>query len=191
MNRSGFFLILILFSCADRAIQPPASQINIDSLLDYHIAKLSESQLVLTKISNINNQVNSTDIIDARINWKNELASFRAIAAINKPIHSSSYTTKINADTKSNLIINAWETKSNLPLKELKVYYLQDYSKIKRLEATIKQQNFVFSSSQELSLDFSVLGINPITDKYKISGYQKFFWEEPQYFSLESQIHVK
>jgi hypothetical protein len=87
--------------------------------------------------------------------------------------------------------VKTWETKYNLPLKSLSVYYLKDFSKIKRLEATLEQRNFVFSSTKNLSMEFSVLGPNPMTDKYEISGHQKFFWEEPQYFSLKGHIQLK
>jgi hypothetical protein len=182
----------ILSSCHERGHESQSStQINMDSLLNYHVNQLTKSKVHLSKVSNINNHISTTELSEGRVNWTTEFDSFRAIASINKPIHSSSYNIKVDADKKSNLLVKTWQTEQKLPLKKLKIYFLKDYSRIKRLEASVEQHNFVFSSTKEFSIDFSVLGMHPIIDLYRISGYQKFFWEEPQYFSLEGHIHLK
>ena len=183
-------IALITLSCQDQN-QQTSNQINIDSLLDYHLKNLNESGATLNKISKINNNVKATELKSQNIEWENELAPFRSIASINKPIYSSSYDITVKSDNKSNLTVKTWTAKNNLPIKSLKAYYLKDLTRIKRLDATFEQKSFVFSSIKELSLDFSLLGPGPTTNKYEIYGYQKFFWEEPQYFSLEGIILLK
>lgn len=182
---------LFMMGCSKPIKYQTSLQINIDSLLKYHRNQLTEKKAQLTKISNINGKKSSIKIPAEAIHWDTEFESFKVLNSINKPINSSAYSLQIKNDDKSNLIVKSWTTNRSLPLKQLKVYFLRDFKQIKKVEATIVQNNFIFNSTKELNLNFSVLGAYPIAEDYKIEGHQKFFWEEPQYFSLAGNILVK
>lgn len=192
VTKSLILISLFLVSCGKRSTNLQlSSQINTDSLLDYHISVLSNSNALLTKSLKINNSVQTADVDDSKINWANELESFRTISLINKPIYLTSYNITFENDKKSNLLVRKWEVKQDLPLKKLKIYYLKDLSQIKRLEATIEQRNFVFSSTKQLSIDFGVLGADRMVDDYEVSGHQKLIWGEPQDFSIKGHVRIK
>ena len=185
------FVALTLFSCRKQLPVLPVLQINVDSLLDYHIRNLRSGDYSLEKVSRVGNHKATTSTHSKEINWSNELEAFRLISLINKPIYSDRYEVREAPDEKSNLTIKSWTAKEPLPITSLKVFFLKQPYQIKRMEAVIEQSNFVFSSSKELSLDFHVLGTRPTPGGYKISGQQKFFWEAPQYYSLEAIVHPK
>jgi hypothetical protein len=126
-----------------------------------------------------------------QVNWKKELEPFRALSIINKPIYRAAYTISISRDLKSNLTIKAWTTTQDIPLKALRIYYLNTPDQIRKLEASIQDENFVFTSHRNVQLDFSVLGRPVQLQHYQISGSQKFFWGDQHSFTLEGLIQFK
>ena len=142
------------------------------------------------KVSSIDSDNFTTSLEAKSVDWKNEFEPFRAISVINKPVYADAYNIKISPDKKSNLLVKEWVAKGETSIQSLKIYFLNS-SRVKRLEATFKQTNFVFTSRKNMILEFTVLGTKPLPERYEISGHQKFFWEEPQDYKLACEILTK
>ena len=193
MSVRGFFLLvsLALLSCRPQKLAPAKPLLNIDSLLDTHELSLIRKAASLEKISSVNNSVHTTLFNSADVNWKQELESFRIISIINKPTYHNRYKIEVAPDGKSNLMVKSWISKESIPIKSLKIYYLENPYQIKRLESVYEQKNLIFTSTKQLTLDFSLLGSNPTPDNYEIKGYQKFIWGDVQYYYLTGHILTK
>lgn len=184
-------LFCLSFMSCKKAQTPKAQiQINIDSLLDHQIQYLQTSTLELEKESRINSTINTASLKSNEVNWSNELEAFRSISTINKPTYYDQFKIETLPDPKSNMIIKSWVTEE-LPVKNLKVYFLKSSNQIKKIEVELTQTNFVFSSNRKLNINFSAFGPFPAIEQYEINGTQKFFWEEPQQYSLKGTIHLK
>ena len=186
MRLSFFVIALFVLSCQERVLTQSSSQINIDSLLHYQIEFLSQRKVSLLKNSVINRDSASTSISD--VNWETELESFRAIDLLNKPIYADQYEIELDQDIKSNLKVKTWTAKRPLPLRSVRVLFLENPYQIKSLEAEIAQENRLFNSSKTLTLDFNVLGIKASIISYRIRGQQKFFGGDSQTYDLQGVV---
>jgi hypothetical protein len=185
-------LVLIsFFSCQQKTQKFQAGQLNFDSLLEHHINFLSKNGASLEKKSTVNETVNTSQVSTDVINWSSELEAFRILGVLNKPIHSGEYQIVETPDSKSNLIVKTWTAKTAVPVRLVRILYLDQPNMLKKLEAEVEQTNFVFSSSKKLTLEFNVLGGVSVAERYEISGSQSFFWGPPQYYSLAGLIRVK
>jgi len=190
--RGLLFLILIpLISCRENIQSRPSRHLNFDSLFESQVTLLSQKGASLEKVSTVNKAVASATTNSRDVNWSEELKAFGMLEAVNKPVYVSAYEIAENPDKKSNLMVKTWVAKTNIPVRSIKIFYLPNPLLLKRVEAKIEQNNFVFSSVKELTLDFSVLGGDSVPERYEISGSQSFFWGAPQYYSLEGLIRVK
>ena len=188
------WLVLTIFlaciSCREKSLQRPADSFSLDSMLDLQVNYLSKNGASLIKVSSINSNGFTSSLDSKHIDWENELESFRAISLVHKPVYADSYDIKIMPDDKSNLFVKTWVARDKQPIQSLKVYFLNP-NQIKRLEATLEQTNFVFTSRKNLTLEFSILGAKTLPERYEISGYQKLFWEEAQDYKLACEIRTK
>jgi hypothetical protein len=181
------FLVMLFVMAACQSTEPPVRSklLNIDSLLNTQAKLLGTVSLDKTlKVEN------SEFKIQARsVQLLLELEPFREISQMNRPIYQNNYLVSVHPDTQSNLTVKEFHSKDYAPVKTLRLFYLDNLSQLKRLEATLATEDFYQSSERNLSLDFSLLGDTMKLESYSISGSQRYFWSVPQHFLVKADIH--
>jgi hypothetical protein len=184
-----FFVALITTIGCQQPASPPsaANQLDWDSLLNSQVGLLTGGDFALKKGVSIDGPSISQGVA-ASVNWGKELGPFRSIAFINKPVYRNGYSITTSPDPKSNLTIKSWEATQDAPIRSIKVFYLHDQGQIKKVEATIEERNFVFTSRLQLQMEFSSLEDPWRLERYKVVGSQKFIMGDPTDFSLEGVV---
>jgi len=187
-----FFFLPVVFLVGLGCKQPdkPLSffPINPDSLIDSQLRWFSHQPTSLKKITSVSSSVLETELSFDKIKWGKELEPFRALSLINKPVYRYGYEVSVSPDPKSNLTIKSWTAKNRAPIRMIRIFYLNTPDQVKRIEASLEEKNFIFVTQKELQLEFSLMGSPIELERYKIAGYQKYFWGSPGSFSLEAFV---
>ena len=183
-------LSFLILACSQAKQEKQVLQFNLDSLLDFHARQLSKTGARLNKSTSLKDTVKFLTGAIQTVSWEKELEPFRMISAINKPIYRNAYTVTVERDPKSNLMVKSWKAKANEPVRLVKLYFLNNLSTLRKLETVVEKRNFIVSSRQKLEMDFNLFG-NSQLERFAISGSQKFFWDNPQPFSLTAIVESK
>lgn len=183
------FLSFAVLSCA----QPEKSLnelIAIDSLMNKQVLLLTNEKATLTKVVQLDSlSEKSMEQIGDSITWAQELDVFRQLALINRPIYSGKYKiTDGENDKNSNLQVLSIVTDEELPIRELKIYYLDVRSKIKKIEGLYFESNLLFSGARKLTLSFQDLKGRTALSKYEIIGGQKMILSDSVTYRIEAEI---
>ena len=70
----------------------------------------------------------------------------------------------------------------------MKFFYHDDFSQLKRIEATIAENNRLYSNSRDLTMEFEEEDGKPVLNRYSMSGFQKMMFRDTVRFSILGQI---
>ena len=178
------FSVSLLMSCQKTVPSTQASILNIDSLLDAQQQRLKNPKA--DKKIEVNDSIYGLD--SAGLNLSKEFEIFRELEQLNLPIYKGGYIVTTHPDVKSNLTVREYRAKTELPILTLRLLYLDQPNKLKRVEAEFVRKDFYSESYKKLQLDFSLLGDTIRLESYHISGVQQYFWGTPNHFSITSII---
>lgn len=176
------FLFVLLIACSPPEKEIASTTINMDSLLHAQ-AKILSGRGIEKSVS-VGDSTFASTKINTSVNWNDALEAFRELGQVNRPIYRHAYEQKETRDSKSNLMIRTWTAKTNVPVSEIKLYYLPGPKRLKRVEAFINMKDFYFTAHRKMILDFTLLGELNQLESYHISGSQKYFWSAEQKFSV-------
>ena len=184
--------ILLSVSCS-RQNENTVIYYPVDSLLTAQVNFLTDANATLLKEAQINGVKESKSLSPADTTaWQHELGIFFALNALNKPINSGSYHVATNQpDSASNLLIHSFSTTEELPVKYFNVYYLDNPSNIKKIEALYYEANSLMTESRLLTLEFKEVYNKTILNSYSIQGGQKMFLGDSVQFSVRGTISLK
>jgi hypothetical protein len=180
-------MIFIFAACTKAKQEKQTLLFNCDSLIDHHAKQLSQTKARLTKSTSLRDAplLTGTDI--HQVQWEKELEAFKLVSIINKPVYRTAYDIEVVRDPKSNLIVKTWKAKGDEPVRLMKIYFLDKPGALKKWEAVVEKGNFVFRSQQKLEMEFGLLG-NSQLERFTVSGFQKFFWGNPNTFTLQGLV---
>jgi hypothetical protein len=185
-----FLLALVLVTSCNDKDQGALVYFNIDSLIDANVAYLREAQPMLEKRATVAGKASVVTIIPKdSASWANELDIFREIDRINKPINRGSY--KMEKDLKdsgSNLTIYRFTATSDLPLKFVEIYYQNSLSHIKKVKASYSEQNRLYSSSRDFSLEMGDVYNKNVITSYFIRGGQEMVFGDSVHFEILGNV---
>jgi hypothetical protein len=184
LGRFIFLLLVLLSACQKPQIVSHSGILNCDSLLNAQLAGLTS--MTLEKKLSVNG-VEFQSTTTGKIDWAKELEAFRELNQINRPIYRDAYQIKNTPDPQSNLTIQIWTAKTKVPIRTLRLFYLEKLNNIKRMEAEIEFNEFYHRSSKTMRLDFALLG-HPRLESYEISGSQQYFWGASNSILVEGSI---
>jgi hypothetical protein len=166
---------------------------NVDSLLLEQITLLVDAQAVLQKHAVMNSiALDSTYTPADSAGWAKELDIFTELGIINKPINKGSYTvTDGRSDEFSNLTIREFTAAKPLPLLYLKTYYLNQPSKLRKIEAFYEQDNILMKSRRKLVMEFTDVYQKNILSAYSIEGSQKMPVGDSVHFIIKASVLLK
>lgn len=188
-----FIVYLFVPSACSRNQQANADQLlAFDSLWQAQVKTLTEVEAELTKEVRMNGVTESTTFIPKdTLTWANELEIFQQITSINKPANRSYYQETILDDTSSNLTIRRLMTGEKFAVKEVRVYYLDDPQRIRKIEAFTSDRNSLYKSARALSLNFSEVNNKTLLTSYSIQGGQHMMLGDTVQFDIQSTIRIK
>lgn len=183
-------LLIVLMAACTRPNKTEATHFNIDSLLHKQVVDLWSLKASLTKEGNIGETKQDTLLtaLDTT-RWRKELDIFTEIGLINKPAYRVLYTMKDGlADASSNLTIREFETTHELPVRYLKLFYLDDLQKLRKVEALIRQENALLKTQRKLVMEFSDVYNKNVLTSYSIEGGQKMLAGDSVHFILNGIV---
>ena len=162
---------------------------SMDSLVDQQINRLTILNPELEKEAVLDDQSVSVKIHLDSLGWENELKVFRD-ANIDKPAFYGVYSlVSAVQDSFSNLLYNEYSISSDsedLPVKNLRIYYLDGMHAIKKIEILIKDKNELFESERHLLLNFENREGIPLLSSYHVQGSQKLQLNDSVKYEMNS-----
>ncbi len=187
-----FVLFTFLFSCNVRDNNHRAYY-SVDSLIHAQVVSLTKSKAVLTKKAEIDGKEEAISFTPTdTISWANELAIFSALAEINKPTNAGLYTIETGVkDPNSNLLIRSFTSTTILPVVYLKLFYLDNPSFLRRVEALYREENTLLKGSRLLLMEFQQVNNEAVLTSYSIEGSQKMLLRDAVQFSIKGTVTLK
>lgn len=195
MSRSILVRIILLLvlaglaSCESR--KQPATFYPIDSLVRGQIHHLTTIGATLAKEALLRGKLDTATYIPAdTMAWTRELEPFSKLSEINKPVNRGQYVVSEAMDRRSNLTVKAFQSKEELPIVYLKIYYRADINKPRKIEALYDQQNWLYKSARQLSMYFQQVGDANVLTSYSVKGGQKMILGDSVAFYISGKILV-
>lgn len=170
----------------------PATFYPIDSLISGQVHHLTAIKAGLFKEALLSGEADTTTVIPVdTMAWKKELEIFRKLDEINKPVNKQNYTiTDGQVDPGSNLMVKAFESTGDLSVVYLKVYYQDNISKPRKIEARYDEGNLLFQSARLLSMHFEQIENKTALTSYAVEGGQKMILSDSVTFYIGGKILI-
>lgn len=183
-----FLWILALVSC-QKNVTKSEKYFDMDSLIDNQVKYLLQINASVIKTASVDSARDESTFIPNEKGWSNELAVFRHLEIINKPIYASAYENVDGVkDDNSNLTVRTLNAKYNVPVVQFKIFYQGDPGKLRRIEASIVEENTLYYTSRKFSLELEDHQGQFVLSKYQVRGVQKMILRDSVKFSISSSI---
>ena len=161
---------------------------DLNGLIDQQLLWLIEFNPNIRKTVVLNGIPESSSMRLDSVQWTRELNIFRE-ADLNKSRLRQEYRVVEDlSEPTSNLKIRLYEAinKEMMDVEYLKIFYVVKEEDIRKLEASVREKNSLFSSKKTLYMTFEDDGNGSIKIKhFKIEGQQKMILMDTVKFSLE------
>jgi len=187
----AFILPLIgILSCTD-PVEKESTNLkyyDLNGLIDQQLVWLIEFNPEIRKTAVLNGIPESSSMRLDSVQWARELKIFRD-ADLNKSRLRLEYRIVEDlSEPTSNLKIRLYEAinKEMMEVEYLKIFYVEKEEDLRKLEASVREKNSLFSSKKTLYMTFEDDGNGSIKIKhFKIEGQQKMILMDTVKFSLE------
>ena len=187
--RGAWVLFFVLAACAQEK-QSTDKFFDFQGFIDEQISQLSQHGRALEKTSNVKNIQSDSAYVPSLDGWAAELELFRQLENINKPTLKSQYHVEdAMKDTKSNLKIRQY-TSATAPIRSIKFYYQGSFTQLKKIEATVQEDNMLYANGRVLTMEFEEEDRKPLLHYYTMTGFQKMILRDTVNFSLQGQIDL-
>lgn len=162
----------------------------IESLLDAQIERLSNQKPRLIKEAGIGTSVESS-VLEQKdsTSWARELDVFRKIHLVNSPVYAGKYKVEDNLpDPNSNLAILSISTDEQFPIRSLKLFFQGRHDRVRKLEATYRESNSIFSSTRNLTMEFQDFQGELMLSRYRIEGGQKMIFGDSVVYVVQGIV---
>ena len=167
-----YALLFILFACSEGQ-KSVEKYFDFDGLLDDQISQLSQRAVVLDKIADMNGDKSDTTFLPSAKGWESEFEIFRQLESINKPTYRGIYKIVDQLeDPMSNLKVRQFAA-PDTPVPVIKFYYQDEFSNLRKIEATFSEKNLLYSTQRMMMLEFEDDDDKPLLFRYSMSGFQK------------------
>ena len=189
----GIFISAVLcFACKQNSDTLAWSVFPVDSILSQQIVNLIAAKASVNKTVSMNGTQEQKSFTPADSTaWSDELQIFQQLLTINKPVNKDAYQDQTVADTASNLTVRSLSTGQKIPLRELKIYYLENAKRIKKIEGFVSESNALYSSARILTLQFSEVHNKTMLTSYSVRGGQHMILGDSVQFEINSSIYIQ
>jgi hypothetical protein len=181
--------IIVLCSC-ENSTSESAIYYPFDSLVEQQIRFLMERNVLVTKVATLDNEESRISFTPPDSSaWLKELGIFQRLNIINKPINKGGYDVEDGLrDSKSNLKIKLFRSKTDLPVEYLKIYYKNSLNNIHRIESKYKEDNSMYAGTRYLVMEFEDVNGTMILHSYAIEGGQKMLLGDTVTYRVNTSI---
>ncbi|MCE2935407.1 MAG: hypothetical protein ACK5V5_10755 [Cyclobacteriaceae bacterium] len=165
---------------ADKRGQRPLY--NFDSLL----AAQGTQPRYITKITRVNQVVDSVVLTLTAGDWQKELAVFKKLQAVNRSAYRDQYVMREYDDPRSNLTVREYHGR-HAPVGILRLYFLDRPQRIQKIEAIHREKSFFFSAERQFRLQFESPGAARLSG-FGQQGGQKVFWGDTTLFDIQVRM---
>ncbi|NJM24501.1 MAG: hypothetical protein HC859_02210 [Bacteroidia bacterium] len=195
--RNKLFLLAVVVATAtvwcgcERKVDNATTFFAFDSLIENQSRELESHHAGLHKTARMDEL--SDDTLVTRLSaeeWARELEIFSALRDINKPVNVSNYDVQRNEpDVKSNLrLLSVQSKEKGMKVSYLKVYYLDEPSKLRRIEGEVIEDNSLYDSRKKLILNFDNIHNKSMLISYSILGGQKMMLGDSVTYQIEGKV---
>jgi hypothetical protein len=166
----------LLLSCSE-ATRQSQTYYPIDSLIHAQARWLVDAGASLAKQGELDDLRQDTTFMPTdTLAWLYELDAFALLETMNKPLYRDRYEVLPGqTDVHSNLTIQTFRAKEELPVNYLNVYYQDTPDRLRKIEAVYREQNVLMKGSRRLVLEFQEVHNKITLVSYSIEGTQKMF----------------
>jgi hypothetical protein len=166
---------------------------DIDSLVSFQIESLAKLQATLEKEAFVGSGKDDTVYIPKdSMAWNNELAIFRELDQINKPVNRSGYIVDDSLfDPTTNLTVKAISAVNELPVKYVRIFYDKDMTKPRKIEALYNDNNQMYSTGKIMTMEFQNVNNQHVLTAYTVQGGQKMFMGDSVTYVIKGKIVVQ
>ncbi len=184
-----FFIAVGLSGCLDKPEKQAVYYFNLDSMLIAQKAYLQGNSMQLDKWAYVDADTSQNTYKPDSLGWKDELAFFNKMN-INKPVLQGVYNVEVTEDVHSNLLIKSFipAEGSDVEVQYLKLYYLDNISQLKKMEALYQENNPIYKSQRKFTLFFEDKSGVAYLDKFLVEGSQKMILKDSVKFKIEGNI---
>jgi hypothetical protein len=195
MMRKAVYVVSFIFLFAAVSCESekrPATFYPIDSLVSGQVSYLTEVQAGLFKEALLGGKSDTLTVMPTdTVGWTKELAIFRKLDEINKPVNKGRYNISDGLDDPaSNLTVKAFTSKETLPVSYLKIFYQGKISKPRKIEALYDEENWLYKSARLLSMQFQQIDNQTVLTSYSIRGGQKMVFGDSVVFYISGKILI-
>lgn len=181
---SSFFLI----GCESRTVSKK-NYVDIDSIINAQVNSLVAAKARISKAATLGNVKDQVEFVPDSLGWATELDIFRQLDVINKPTNKDGYRiTDGEKDTNSNLMTRSYQAKSELPVRLLKLYYYENLTGLKKIEAVFAEKNTLYSTERSLAMSFDEHAGKNLLTNYSIDGIQKMIVSDTVRFTVQCNV---
>jgi hypothetical protein len=179
---------VVVFSCGDQT--DSVMLLNVDSLLNEQVDHLTKAKAKLVKHATFGSVTDDSTYIPADTTaWSAELAVFRQLHVINKPINRKNYLVDDGLfDVHSNLTVKAFSALEELPVRYIRIFYNESVHKPRRIEALYRDENQLSKSGRLITLEFQQINNQTLLTAYSIAGGQKIIFGDTVVFDVKAKI---
>lgn len=162
---------------------------DFNALINDQVNQLSQQKKPLSKKVSLEQTRSDTTFLPSQSDWEAELEMFRELEQINKPSLRQAYKVEDGLqDKKSNLLIKRLSASGiNAPVVEF--FYQNNFSRLKKIEASLKESNPLYQASRILKMEFDEIESGrPFMTRYSISGFQKMILRDTVRLSVEGEV---
>lgn len=187
-----FYLIvsaLLVAGCVKKNQQVDSPYLDFDSLINAQIVALTKAKSTLTKSVLLDGKSDRSVLAMDSTLLAQELDVFRQLDVINKPLYRDAYEISDGEkDIQSNLIIRTYRAKKKTAIPYVKIYYQNNFSRIKKIESGIQDTNSLYATNRSFQLEFDDAHGALLLSKYKLTGGQKMILSDTVLFTIEGSF---
>jgi hypothetical protein len=186
-------LLSLVFAVACTEKRSDSALYNIDSLVSSQISSLTKLRATLEKEAFVGTGKDDTVFVPQdSVSWNDELAMFRTLDQINKPVNRSSYIIDDSLfDPSSNLTVKAISSLKNLPVKYVRIFYDTDMNRPRKIEALYHDKNQMYATGKMMTMEFQNIDNQHVLTSYVVQGGQKMFMGDSVTYVIKGKIVVR
>lgn len=165
---------------------------DFDSLVTHQLNWLSPLGDSIKKIAVMDGKQDASAFQATEEALRHELDIFQQLDVINKPIFKKAFLISAEEDTKSNLKVRLYQfnQQSNIksPVDFVRFYYLNDIHHLKKIESVYQEENALYFTKRNLTVEFEEKADRSMLKRYSISGVQKMILNDSVKFMISGTI---
>jgi hypothetical protein len=178
----------IITGCSEEKAVGTKAFFNIDSLVSFQVQHL-KGRYELNKFVQIDGKEEHTRFVPDSLQWANELDIFRQIDQVNKAAFRDAYVVSDSRDTNSNLTVRELKAQGDdTPVSVVRFFYLRDPADIRKIEATMREENALYVNTRQLTMEFEPANSIQLIQRYRIEGIQKMVMSDSVRFVIAGEV---